>query len=457
MATDEELPPQSMPDPDVAAAVGRDPAAKRKRWIRRSIALLVVLALAGGGYGYWVTRPKPTLAAQYQTQKAEKGSLHVVVTATGTLEAKDLVDVGAEITGRVLEVNVQFNDQVKAGQVLAEIDPEKFEAQVLQARARLSAARASYSNAKTSALEAKRQLDRTRGLHKDGLASDADLETAQAAHNRAAASVKSASADVKVARASVQVADSDMARTIVKSPIDGIVLDRTVEPGQTVTSGLQTPVLFKLSSDLTKMRLVIDIDEADVGKVRAGQSASFAVDAFPSRKFASKVLAVKNVPTEGEAVVSYEAWLEVDNTERLLRPGMTATATIVVEERKNVLLVPNAALRFRPPDETADDKSNVSLGRALQGRGRRFGGKSRGKSSGRGQGKREGSNSSSNTRRGRGGGPPKKVYVLEGDTLKPLRVRVGVTDGTQTEVVKGELMEGAEVVVNMARAVEEKK
>ncbi|MCE7893780.1 MAG: efflux RND transporter periplasmic adaptor subunit, partial [Sorangiineae bacterium PRO1] len=334
---------------------------KVRRWLWRVLALLLVGAIVAGVL-IWRARTKGATTESFVTAPVELGSLRETVTATGTLSPLDAVEVGAEVTGRVLKVHVDVNDQVKVGQVLVEIDQEQLNARVEESQAQLSAASSSARNARASVKEAELKAQRIRELNKRGLASAQELETAEATLERAKASVGSASAQVTVARAGLKSAKTSQGKAVIKSPIDGIVLARSVEPGQTVTSGFQTPVLFTLARDITQMQLKVDVDEADVGKVKDGQPATFVVDAHPKRQFRSKVVRLNNLPKAGTTVITYEGLLTVDNSERLLRPGMTATATIVTQQVKDALTVPNAALRFRPKSAAA---GGTSRGAAL--------------------------------------------------------------------------------------------
>jgi HlyD family secretion protein len=369
----------------------------------------------------------------------------VAVTATGTLSAREAVQVGSEITGRVLEVLVDFNDRVTQGQVLARIDTEQYQARLDETRAQLAAAEAALKNAEATAREEELRIGRIRSLYQAKLASKQELEQAEASYARSQAAVASARAQRTSAQASLKVSRSSLSKAVIVSPIDGIVLDRTVEPGQTVTSGLQTPVLFTLAADLTELRLDIKVDEADVGQVREGLVATFTVDAYPGREFTSKVLAVKNMPTTEQSVVTYEARLSVDNAERLLRPGMTATASVIVSRKEAALLVPNAALRFTPP-QAASARSDrpMPLSRLMRGRPPPARAARRSTPSG-GGGSSEG--------RGKGRSRDRAaVWVLE--KARPLRVNVkrGTTDGVHTEVIADKLREGARVIVGLAES-----
>jgi len=427
----ENVAPQGA-DPKVLGVVGKGKRRGKGVWI----AIVAVLLAVIGGVAYWRFGAADTTSVRYQTRKAERGDLQVSVTATGTIKARDTVPVGAEITGRVLAVHVNFNDPVKEGQILAEIDTEQAKARVEESSAQLAAASASLLNAKASALEATQKLDRTKALFAQQLTSQQELETAEAAKKRADASVASASSQVTLAQASLKVAKTNMSKAVIKSPINGVVLDRTVEPGQTVTSGLQTPQLFVLAADLSLLQLNVQVDEADVGSVKEGQPATFTVDAFATQTFASKVLAVKNTPTTGVSVVTYEAWLAVDNEKRLLRPGMTATSTITVDERKGSLLVPNAALRFSP--RARPQTQGFSVNQLLPTNQRmRPGG---------GQGQRPGGGAGAGA--GRGSRKP-GVYILENGELRRIEVETGATDGVRTEIKSGEINEGTEVVVSV--------
>ncbi|MBN2194144.1 MAG: efflux RND transporter periplasmic adaptor subunit [Polyangiaceae bacterium] len=408
-------------------------------WLLRVVALLFVV---GGVAGFlsWRSANSSATKTTYQTTPVEKGSLVVSVTATGTLEALNSVDVGSEITGRVTEVLVQFNDKVLAGQVLAKIDTETYLARMEEAQAQLSARFAALKNSKATLNEARLKVERTKTLHAQGLSSQQELEAAQAAAERAEASVSSDNAQATLSNASLKVAKSNLDKTIVTSPIDGVVLDRLVEPGQTVTSGLQTPVLFTIAASLDAMRLEIAVDEADVGMVVPDQAATFTVDAYPDRVFKSRVLTVKNLPNSTSSVVTYTAWLAVDNDESLLRPGMTATAEIVVSEEKDVLLVPNAALRFSPPKVTESAGfSFTSLFRRGPPREDRKTATGAASASGKGAGK------AANT---------KTLWVLRDGEPQSVTVTVGKTSGTKTKVESRELAPQTLVIVN---AVQESK
>lgn len=412
---------------------------RRSRVIQIVVGLLVVATIVAG-YLYF-SRKRPVPGPRYDTVEVTKGDLHVTVTATGTLSARDSVPVGAEISGKVVKVNVDFNDKVTKGQVLAEIDPQQYRAKVDEASAQLALAQASKLTAQATAAETELKANRLREMKASGLASVQELESAEASLARAQASMKSSAAQITSAGASLKVAQNNISKAIITSPIDGVVLERSVEPGQTVTSGLQTPVLFTLAADLSEMRLAVKVDEADVGQVKAGQRATFTVDAYPNRTFDSNVIAVKNMPTTAQNVVTYETRLVVKNDEGLLRPGMTATATIIVDDQKDVLLVPNAALRFTPKVSTAasPQSSASSKGFSVSSLMPRPPGMKKSVTTG--------------TAKAR---PTKRptVYLLQGNMAQRVTVEMGSTDGINTAVSAVQLSPGSKVIISEVTATD---
>ncbi|MEA2563037.1 MAG: HlyD family secretion protein [Acidobacteriota bacterium] len=433
---------QTQQPADILSTLGLDDSGLRRTWTRRILYGLFVLALIAAGFALR-GRQKAEGGTSYVTGPARIGDLVESVSATGTLEALDTVEVGSETSGRILDVLVDFNDRVEKGQVLATIDPEQATALSEEAAARLRAARASVTRAQATVEESNQSLARLRGLRDAGLISDQDFDAAQATAQRAEADVASARAQATVAEASLSEARSNLQKTAIRSPIEGIVLSRAVEPGQTVAASFQTPVLFTIARDLTDMALHVQVDEADVGKVREGQTATFTVDAFPQREFASRVVSLRNMATVAENVVTYEAVLAVDNAELLLRPGMTATASVVTERKESVLLVPNAALRFTPP--------NVATAATAQ-QGQRNGLFLPGITQGGPGGARR--------QQQRSGAPQEKeasatVWVLRQGQPVSVPVTPRATDGRNTEVRSAQLKEGDEVIVDVA--VQEEK
>jgi HlyD family secretion protein len=395
---------------------------RRRALIQRIFLVLVVL---GVGVGVLWQRQLGGKSAgpRYVTAQAKVGPLRETVMATGKFKGLDSVDVGAQISGRVARVLVDFNDEVKAGQTLAEIDPAQALSRVEQSRAQVSAADASVRLAKATLAQTKAALARAKDMAEKGLISSKDLEAAQADAERAEASVGSSQSQAILSRASLKDAETSLGFTTIKAPIDGVVLARLVEPGQTVAASLQSPVLFTVARDLSQLTLYVDIDEADIGKLREGQEATFTVGAWPSRKFASKVVSVRNLPTAGQTVVTYQAVLSVDNKELLLRPGMTATASIVTSDRQDVLTVPDAALRFSPPAgprEKASSSPFMPMTPPRMGAPRRSG------------------NANAGQQRGDFGGASRGVvWVLENGAPKRVLVETGGSDGQNTEIKSG--------------------
>jgi HlyD family secretion protein len=326
----------------------------------------------------------------YLTQPVVQGNLALTVSATGTLAPRNQVDIGAEVSGKIDALYVDFNDYVKKGQKLARIDTLAFEAALAQSRANLTQAEATLA-------QTARTRQRTIALFKGNAASRQDLDTANADFARAAAGVK-------LARAQVNSNETTLSKATIFSPIDGVVLDRKVSAGQTVVAAMQTPVLFTLASDLSQMELDVDIDEADVGLIKAGANASFTVDAYPSRQFDAKLISIHNAPKTVNGVVTYQGVLLVNNKEGLLKPGMTATAEIAAEDIHNVMLVPNAALRFVPPDSVKAGAPPVPVPQTGVTWGR--------------------------------------VWAKVGRGLAARDIRLGATDGRQTVVLAGDLKAG---------------
>jgi HlyD family secretion protein len=427
----------SGPQNDMAAVLGMEaprgllarlPRLERK-WIVAGVAALVLLFLAvrmlGGPAG-----PK------YVTAEITRGGIVATVTATGTLQPVNTVEIGPEISGQIAKVLADFNDKVVAGQVLAVMDTDTLRARVLQSRASLASAKAKVEDARATAAEAALKLARVKDLQARGNASKQDLDTAQAAEARARAAVLSASAQVDVAAANLTSDETTLTKAEIKSPINGIVMSRTVERGQVVAATFQTPVLFKLAEDLTKMELLVDVDEADIGHVQEGQRASFTVDAFQDRQFPATITQVRFAPKTVDSVVTYQAVLAVDNSDLTLRPGMTATASITTATRQDAALMPNAALRFQPPVAVAARGGDAGQPPGLF---RMF--------VPRGMGQPNNPALTAKTP-----GAQQRVWTLRGGALVPVDIKVGLSDGQRTEIVDGGLKPGDAVVVGQQKA-----
>ena len=338
--------------------------------MRGRIAVAVAaLALAAAGIWYWAQRDPAVENGGYRTAQVQRGDIRVAISATGTLAAISTVDVGSEISGRVTEVLVDFNDRVERGQVIARIDPSTYEAQIAQGAASVASARANLVGAQAALRNAQADYARKAQLVDQKLVARSDADLARAARDQAQAQVASAQAQINQQLASTQTTRLNLGRTVIRAPVDGVVLTRTVEPGQTVAASLQAPVLFQIAEDLSKMEIVLAIDEADIGQVKAGQSVSFNVDAFPDRQFRGVVQQVRLSATNTNNVITYPVVVTVDNADQALLPGLTVNAEIEVSRRENVLLVPNTALRFKPAEDDAATAARTQAAPPTRGGG----------------------------------------------------------------------------------------
>jgi HlyD family secretion protein len=387
-----------------------------RRWLRRVGALGVVAALVGGGLVFRA-KNRPALPARYVTAVPSLGDVAEKVQATGAVQPVLQVNVGAQVNGRVAVVRVDFNSVVKKGDVLAEIDPTVYGAQVNQVVAQLASQRAQLESAKANAAAAKVALDRTRRLFEQSLAAKGELDTAQGAYDVAKAQVDAADAQIAAIQAQVDQSRTNVGWTKIYSPVDGVVVSRAIDPGATVVASFQTPTLFVIAQDLRKMRVMADVDEADVGKLKEGMESEAVVDAFPGETFRGKVEQVRYSPNNVQGVVTYSAVIDVDNPEEKLRPGMTATVTIRTREVRGALRVPNAALRFRPtPPLGPNGKPAPQPPEPLLAKG------------------------------------TGRVFVVTSDKpgdekAEPRVIQIGITDGIDTEIVGG-VAAGAKVVTD---------
>lgn len=327
---------------------------RHRRTTRRALRWGLVVALLGASLAAGLLlRERPTAAGDsIQTASVARGDVIREISATGRLEARGTVSVGPEISGRIVAVEVDFNDRVRRGQVLARFDVAALRAQLDEARAGLRSARVAIDSAELAAARTTRERRRVAPLRDQGMASAAEYDAAADAEREAAEQVKGARARLSLQRAGLALARTNLDRGEIRAPIDGVVITRAVDPGQTVAVALQSPELFVIAEDLGKMQVVADIDEADVGQVAVGQAARFTVDAFPEETFTAVVRALHSDPKLTHDVVTYEAILDVDNPEHRLRPGMTASVKVVTGEARDATVIPNAALRYTPAGHT---------------------------------------------------------------------------------------------------------
>ena len=420
-----------------AELLGTTDLARRPR--RRIVMALVALAAIGALAWWWTQRQQQAAAPRYDTQAVVRGALTVAVSANGTLQPTKQVAIGSELSGTVAKVHVDINDRVKQGQVLVELDTSRLVDTVAGARAALAAARAAVQQAQATRAEAEATLRRQEEVFRTSggrVPSATELDTARAASARAAAVEASARANATEAEAALRGNETNLRKSSIRSPIDGVVLARSVEPGQAVAASLQAVTLLTLAEDLTQMKLQVNVDEADVGQVKAAQRASFNVSAYPNRRYPATINRVGFGPTTKDNVVTYLADLSVDNSDLSLRPGMTATASIVTVQRQDTLLVPNAALRFNP-----DAAAAAALAAASNGG--------------------NGLTSRLIPRMPRGGGPRsagtdtaqvRQVFVLEDGKPVAVPVTPGASDGRNTEVTSERLREGMPVIVGQRAA-----
>jgi HlyD family secretion protein len=382
---------------------GMSPVRRARRWW-----IWLGLLLAGAVAAVLWLRDTAT-TVQYKTMKVERGPITATVSATGKVNAVVTVQVGSQVSGTVQKLFVDYNSKVTKGQVVAQIDPAVFEAQVAQAKAKLANDEANVEKARVALVDAQRNLRRMDELLAKNLIAQSDKDTAQTANDSAEAALKAAQAQVVEDRAALQLAETNLRYTTIVSPVDGIVISRNVDVGQTVAASLQAPVLFTIAQDLTEMQVDSSVDEADIGQVRVGEAAEFTVDAYPNSPFHGTVHDVYNQPLIVQNVVTYDAIIRVKNPDLKLKPGMTANITITVGHKEDAIKLPNAALRYRPEKPA-------------------------------------------------GAAPPRteradtaEVWVLKQGRAVPVRVTLGLSDGSFTEVTGGDLSPGDEVITDRVR------
>ena len=461
--------------------------------LRRLLTPLLTIALLGAGgwyvYATYVKVEAPKI--EYQTQAATRGRITASVTASGTLSPVKTVEVGSQVSGRIVELMADFNSTVKKGDVIAHIDPSLLESDKARSKANLLSARASLTKAVADRNNAKVLYDRSKKLADSGVASQEEVDAALLAYTSAKATVESAQAAVSVAQAAIETADVNLQYTTIVSPIDGVVISRDVSVGQTVAASLSAPKLFSIAEDLRAMELHTNVAESDVGVLQPEMQVRFTVDAYPSERFRGVVQQIRNSPQTLQNVVTYDAVVRVDNDQLKLRPGMTASATFIVEDHRDALLIPNAALRFTPSDpklaalapppadgrgggrrKPLDDDPAVE---AKAGDAKAVDAKHDAEADGKDaaadakpgtavdakhDAKADGKDASADAKgegggRRRGGGGraasnERTVWVMVDGQPKPLQIKIGISDGTNTEVLAGELTESMQVIVSQS-------
>jgi HlyD family secretion protein len=378
---------------------------KRRRWPWVTVGAMLVVAAAAFSWRSIDHGPK----WKFETVQIERGSLQARVTATGTLSAVTTVQVGSQVSGRVHEIFVDFNSPVKKGQVLATLDPQLLQAAVDQAQASFVGARGGLAKARVESVHAVRELRRAQSLWRERLIARAELDTAAANAGAARGQLEAVRGQLAQAAAALRQAQVNLGYTKIISPIDGVVISRSVDVGQTVAASLQAPTLFAIAEDLRKMQVDTSVAEADVGKLRSAMKAHFKVDAFPGEKFKGRVRQIRSAAQVVQNVVTYDAVIDVDNSDLRLKPGMTANVTFVYAEKAAALKIPTAALRFRPPPDLS-----ASVPKPLVSDGERL------------------------------------IWVMRGGQPVPRKVRTGIAEAAITEVVEGDVQPGDVVITEVA-------
>jgi HlyD family secretion protein len=366
----------------------------------KKIAIVGAIIISVVVAGFFLLRGRGN-EPQFRTDKVVRGDIEMAVTATGTVNPVTTVLVGTQVSGTIKNIYVDFNSPVKKGQLIAQIDPALFEAQVHQARANLLSAKANLEKAEATSVDAKRTMERNKELLAKNLIAQSDFDTAETNYETAKASVSAAKSQVAQSEAALSSAETNFFYTKIVSPVDGIVVSRNVDVGQTVAASFQTPTLFSIAQDLTKMQIDTNVAEADIGNVKVGQDVEFTVDAYPDITFKGKVWQVRNAPITVQNVVTYDVVIQVDNPELKLKPGMTANVSIIISLRRDVLKIPNAALRFLPVEMSKPSVQQKGAG----------------------------------------------VWILEQGKPERVPVSTGISDGSYTELVSGKISEGQEVIV----------
>jgi HlyD family secretion protein len=430
--------PAAAAPPDELAQLLDEPA--QRVWYRRPLVWggALALLLIAGGLWYWYAKSNANAAPRYITETVALGNLTLTVTANGTLQPTRSINIGSELSGTVLKVNVDVNDRIRKGQVLVELDTAKLRDQIQRSSASLTAAQAKVAQAEATTREARANLARfeeVARLSGGKVPSKAELDASRAALDRAIADQASAKANVTDAQAALSTDRTNLSKASIVAPSDGVVLTRSVDPGNAVAASLQAVTLFTVADDLSKLRLWVYVDEADVGSVQVGQNATFTVSAYPSRKFPARITRVGFGSTITDNVVTYLTYLDVDNADLSLRPGMTATATITATQRHDVLLAPNTALRFSPTAAASAAPAKAGSGINLMPR----------MPSSR---TRKSASDSASTAAAR------QVWVLRDGKPVSVAVTPGISDSRMTEIVGGDLRAGMQVITDQMVATE---
>lgn len=385
------------------------------------VAALVLVVVGVAAVIYFKRSP----AITYKTAVIEKGTIVSTVSATGNLSAVKTVQVGTQVSGTIQKLHVDYNSRVKKGQPIAEIDPSLFNASVQQSQGNYLSAQANLQRARVTLADTERTLARNKKLLAEGIISQGDFDVAETAYQAAKAGLKAAEGSVAQTRGSLMQSNTNLRFSVIRSPVDGVVISRAVDVGQTVAASFQTPTLFTIAQDLTKMQIEVSVDEADISRIKLDQKTSFTVDAYPEQSFQGRVVQIRSAPVVTQNVVTYVVVVNVDNTDLKLLPGMTANVSVEVAKKEDVLKLPPVALRFKPKTKEADQPEVKRSGPPAPGMGRK----------GRGQ----------------------QVYVLRDNKPVAITVKTGISNNTAIELVESPLKEGDEVIVEQQGGDSKKK
>jgi len=401
--------------------------------MKKYLIILAVVLLISGIAGFFYLKRSPEIS--YKTTKIERGTIVSSVAATGNLSAVTTVQVGTQVSGTIQKLYVDYNSRVKKGQAIAEIDPSLFNASVEQSNGNYLNAEANLQKARVTLADAERTYHRNRKLLADGIISQGDFDVTETAYQSAKAGIKAAEGSVAQTRGSLMQAKTNLRYSIIRSPVDGVVISRSIDVGQTVAASFQTPTLFTIAQDLTKMQIEVSVDEADISRIKMDQSASFTVDSYPEQSFKGKVVQIRNAPIITQNVVTYVTVVNVDNTDLKLKPGMTANVSIEVARKDDALKLPPAALRFKPKSKNEESKQARQNGAAA------------------GNGARPGSGKPGG-RKGAGG---QNVYILKENLPVAVPVKTGIANNSAIELLESTLKEGDEVIIEQVGGETKKK
>lgn len=400
-----------------------------KKYLIITCVILLIAALSG----FFLYNRKPEIS--YKTARIERGTVISNVTATGNLSAVTTVQVGTQVSGTIQKLYVDYNSRVKKGQAIAEIDPSLFNASVEQSQGNFLSAEANLQKARTTLIDAERTHNRNKKMLTDGIISQGDFDSAETAWQSALAAVKAAEGSVAQTRGALMQSQTNLRYSIIRSPVDGVVISRAIDVGQTVAASFQTPTLFTIAQDLTKMQIEVSVDEADISRIVHNQKATFTVDSYPEQSFKGRVVQIRSAPIITQNVVTYIVVVNVDNNDLKLKPGMTANVSVEVARRDDVLKLPLSALRFKPKLKGDEPKEKRQAGGIPGGAAREAGGKPGG-------------------RKGNGG---QQVYILKENKPVAVPVKTGIANNSAIELVESALKEGDEVITEQIGGDTKKK